>query len=183
MKLKPLTLAIALGVIIMVPSILVGNTMSDFPPDPDGGYSPWGDLNDDGSIDIFDIVWLGTRYDTTGTPVNKTALLYDVDATLQGLLSKINSLNGTFNSTILDLEGQIADLTTEIQTLHVQMDLLNASLLPLLPQIDDLNATLNLLNAGVVSLLNRVNRLENLTILHNSTYSTLARARACPKAR
>jgi hypothetical protein len=75
MNFKPLTLTVIFGIIILVPSIFVGITRSDFPPSPDGEYSPWGDLNDDGIIDLFDIVWIAGRYDTTGTAINKTELV------------------------------------------------------------------------------------------------------------
>ena len=56
MKLRTLTRVFALGIITIASFFMVGVTMSDFPPDPPGEYSPWGDLNDDGNIDIFDIV-------------------------------------------------------------------------------------------------------------------------------
>jgi len=56
-------------------------------------YDPWADLNDDGIIDIFDLVNLANKYGTTGDPVNKTALLYNVNATLTELLSRIDQLN------------------------------------------------------------------------------------------
>jgi len=75
MKLKTLTRVLALGLITIASFFMVGVTMFDFPPDPPGEYSPWGDLNDDGNIDIFDIVWLAGRFSTTGTPMNKTELL------------------------------------------------------------------------------------------------------------
>ena len=36
------------------------------------------DLNDDGSIDIFDVVKMVDLYGTVGTPINKTALLLEL---------------------------------------------------------------------------------------------------------
>jgi hypothetical protein len=33
--------------VILSSLFLVNVSISDFPPDPDGEYSPWGDLNDD----------------------------------------------------------------------------------------------------------------------------------------
>jgi hypothetical protein len=59
-----------------------------FPPDPDGECSPWGDLNDDGAINIFDVVWLAGRYGTTGTPLNKTGL-YELEARVDALETRI----------------------------------------------------------------------------------------------
>jgi len=51
-------------------------------------YDPWTDLNDDGIIDIFDIVQVALAFGAEGTPINKTALLLE-------LLNRINSLNNT----------------------------------------------------------------------------------------
>jgi hypothetical protein len=55
-------------------------------------YDPWCDLDDDGDIDIYDIVNMANRYGATGTPVNKTALLYNVNDTLTELLLRTVSL-------------------------------------------------------------------------------------------
>jgi hypothetical protein len=41
-------------------------------------YDPWKDTNDDGKIDIFDIVALTSIYGKTGTPINKTQMLLDL---------------------------------------------------------------------------------------------------------
>ncbi len=67
---------------------LVNVSVSDFPPSSEGEYSPWGDLNDDGAINIFDVVWLAGRYGTTGTPMNKTAL-FELEARVEALETRI----------------------------------------------------------------------------------------------
>lgn len=54
-------------------------------------YDPWVDLDDDGNITIFDVVKVCSRYGTEGTPVNKTALLYEVNATFTELQSRIDT--------------------------------------------------------------------------------------------
>jgi hypothetical protein len=53
-----------------------------------GGYDPWLDLNDDGTIDSTDLGILGAVWGTAGEPINKTALLLE-------LLSRIDTLNAT----------------------------------------------------------------------------------------
>ena len=51
-------------------------------------YDPWADLNDDGLIDIDDVMEPALRFGATGTPINKTALLLE-------LQSKVDALNST----------------------------------------------------------------------------------------
>jgi len=67
LKVKPIVLAsIALGIMFLAPSFLVGITASDFTHcDPDE-YAPWADGNDDGKIDIFDVVYVASKYSTNG---------------------------------------------------------------------------------------------------------------------
>ena len=45
-------------------------------------YDPWADLDDDGDIDIFDIVDIAGRYGTTGKPFNKTTALLEIQANI-----------------------------------------------------------------------------------------------------
>jgi len=153
MKLKPLTLTIALGTIILIPSILVGITMSDFPSDPDGQYSPWGDLNDDGEIDIFDIVWLASRYGTTGIPVNKTAFLYNVSDTFNLLLGMIDDMNTT-----------IVNMGTTINHLNNTVNYLNNTCILLNNTVTYLNETVTYLNGTGLSSPDYDSGWFNLTI-------------------
>ena len=45
-----------------------------------GLYDPWLDLNDDGEIDIFDVVMVARAYGSSGEPFNKTAALLELQA-------------------------------------------------------------------------------------------------------
>ena len=65
------------GIVVLSIGYLVGYTSSiaDSPPT---GYCPWNDLDDDGDIDIFDIVGIAGRYGTSGDPhLGKAAIEYD----------------------------------------------------------------------------------------------------------
>lgn len=90
-------LSILLFTLILGSLFLVNVSVCDFPPDPEGEYSPWGDLNDDGSINIFDIVWLAGRYGTTGTPLNVTDLLLELETRMDML-----------SATVIDVMNQIS---------------------------------------------------------------------------
>jgi hypothetical protein len=71
-------------------------------------YDPWKDVNDDGKLDILDIVQISSQYGATGTPINKTALLFQ-------LLAKIEQLNATITglqSDISELEANLAVLSS-----------------------------------------------------------------------
>jgi len=52
---------------------------------PGNGYDPWLDYNDDGKIDILDIAATAKAYGTTGTPINKTALLLELQSRVEAL--------------------------------------------------------------------------------------------------
>ena len=52
---------------------------------PGNGYDPWLDNNDDGKINILDIAATAKAYGTTGTPINKTALLLDLQFRVEAL--------------------------------------------------------------------------------------------------
>lgn len=67
-------------------------------------YDPWVDTNDDGMIDIKDILHLALKYGATGTPINKTELLLKLEARLEIL-----------NATVIALGQQISSLEVETE--------------------------------------------------------------------
>jgi len=68
-------------VFCLTATLIVGVTSS-------AEYDPWVDGNDDGIIDIVDIVNLAIRFGEEGTPINKTALILE-------LQSKVDILNAS----------------------------------------------------------------------------------------
>jgi len=45
-------------------------------------YDPWLDINDDGKIEVFDISKVALAFGTSGTPINKTALVAGANASV-----------------------------------------------------------------------------------------------------
>jgi len=85
-------IAVTLAVLLIAMLMFVGVTSST-------PYDPWYDFDDDGDIDIYDIVDIAGRYGTTGTPINKTELLLEMQATIDEL-----------NATVIDLEQRVSVL-------------------------------------------------------------------------
>ncbi len=52
-----------------------------------GEYDPWIDTDDDGDIDVYDIVAMCNIYGSTGAPMNKTGSLLE-------FLDKVETLQG-----------------------------------------------------------------------------------------
>jgi hypothetical protein len=67
---------VALTAICLIATLFVATPISGSPGP--GEYDPWTDLNNDGEIDIFDIVQVALRFSAKGTPyVGKAAFEYD----------------------------------------------------------------------------------------------------------
>ena len=67
----------AILVLCSTATLFLGITTSgtNYSPASNNEYDPWIDLNDDGVIDSTDLGMLGVAWGTSGTPINKTALL------------------------------------------------------------------------------------------------------------
>ncbi|MDH5788826.1 MAG: hypothetical protein OEZ40_11100, partial [Candidatus Bathyarchaeota archaeon] len=42
-------------------------------------YDPWADMNDDGFIDVKDILHVALQYGASGTPITKASIAFDSD--------------------------------------------------------------------------------------------------------
>ena len=76
--------SIVFAPLLITSLFLIGVTASE--------YDPWYDFDDDGDIDIFDIVDIAARYGTTGAPINKTELLLELQARIDTLNATVISL-------------------------------------------------------------------------------------------
>jgi hypothetical protein len=72
-----------------------------------GEYDPWADLNDDGNIDIYDAIKLADAFGTSGTSINKTDLLLELQAKIDALNSSFLSLQTVFNARVTTLEVMV----------------------------------------------------------------------------
>jgi hypothetical protein len=55
-------------------------------------YDPWKDINDDGKLDILDIVLITGQYAASGTPIDKTALLLELEDRIENLNASLTEL-------------------------------------------------------------------------------------------
>lgn len=77
---------VILACIMLTSILLVVTTTSQ------GEYDPWVDLNDDGWIELSDFFILSSHVGTSGTPINKTALLLELEARIDALNATVISL-------------------------------------------------------------------------------------------
>ena len=99
--LKRKHIAVCLFAFCLTAALLVGVTSS-------AEYDPWCDIDDSGLIDIVDLVSLAIRFGEEGTPINKTELLLEVNATYSKLLYEINSVNAS----LVSLQDRVEILET-----------------------------------------------------------------------
>ncbi len=79
--------SIFVNVMLLGSLFLVGTTLS-----ADVQWNPWLDSNCDGVIDITDIAVIISYYGTSGTPLNTTKLLLEVQAHVDELQTKVGNL-------------------------------------------------------------------------------------------
>lgn len=75
-------------------------------------YDPWCDINDDGKIDIKDIASVALKFGTTGTPINKTGLLLELQSRMWYKIesfSNISTDQWNWNWTVHETSGPWAE--------------------------------------------------------------------------
>lgn len=55
-----------------------------------GEYNPWADINGDGTVNILDAITLANSFGTSGTPINKTETLADLQLRLDRIEQFLN---------------------------------------------------------------------------------------------
>lgn len=115
--------------IVLITFCLTATLFSIIPVGSQGvrEYDPWYDINDDGKIDLKDYFGIGLKYGTEGTPINKTALLLDLQARLNALNASILDFGAYFETRISDLEAQIDQMSATIAELTTKLNTLNAT--------------------------------------------------------
>jgi S1-C subfamily serine protease len=70
-------------IVVLIMFCLTASLAMTFPSSSLGlrEYDPWLDLNDDGKIDIIDITKIALAFGTSGTPIDKTRLIQEANAT------------------------------------------------------------------------------------------------------
>ncbi len=111
LKTKSSTIVNMLLAAILCASIfLVGRTVSEGRLAGLGDYNPWADINNDGTIDIFDAIMLANAFGSSETPQTKATIEYD-----SGWINIIDKrgqyFNITHNLNITDVTGIIVDIT------------------------------------------------------------------------
>jgi len=138
-------------------------------------------LNDDGKINIIDIVQIALAFGAEGTPINKTELLINVSITFANLQLRMDDLNSSLlelqsivdglnatnvmplidslNSTLLGLQSKVTVLETNLTIVDLfskglasKIDLLNASLVELGNRISILEAQVTIMNSAIIQL-------------------------------
>lgn len=154
-------------------------------------YDPWTDLNDDGKIDIFDLVKIALAFGTEGDPIDKTALLIEVNATFANLQSRMDALNSSlldlwdavnglnytnFSPLVESLNSSLLELQSRVTTLETNLTIMDLFTKGMEAKIDALNASLGELGdrvtnveAQVTSINSSITQLENLYATLNAS--------------
>jgi len=109
-KIKPLYLLNVILTIVLLTSLLANATTNRSETAVTKEYDPFRDMNADGKINILDLVILAGYFGTSGTPINTTALLLE-------LQSRVNSLNASF----IDLDAYVKARLDKLETLVSSM--------------------------------------------------------------
>jgi len=95
-------------------------------------YDPWVDINNDGTIDIFDLAALALDFGAEGEPVNKTELLLSLLSRMESLEARVETLEAevaNLTTALAEHEARIAALEAKLQSLYIDGSITIGSLL------------------------------------------------------
>ncbi len=118
---KDLVIAVLATFCLTATLFMIIPTRSSLTTSQLGGYDPWRDLNDDGIIDIYDVVLVTSIYNSTGTPLNKTALLLELQSRVDSLNASILDLEAYLKTWITDLETSLVELQSKVEALETRI--------------------------------------------------------------
>lgn len=107
-------------------------------------YDPWMDLNDDGIIDPQDLQLLASIYSKSGTPINKTERLLELEARMDSLNATVILLENELSvvqTNVSDLQTSIDSLDTRLSDLETRVSAFETSYADLESRVSDLEAT------------------------------------------
>jgi len=84
-------------------------------------YDPWLDYNDDGRINYKDLYELAIRYGASGTPINKTALLLELQSRIDTLNASLLDLEAYLKTRITNLEASLVELQSKVTDLETRI--------------------------------------------------------------
>jgi hypothetical protein len=124
---KSVLLSIVLATMLMTSMLFMGTgSVSNTKLASAGEYDPWKDINDDGMIEMMDYYYLSEVYGTSGTPINKTALLLELQAKIESLNASLLGLEAYLEMRIPILEVSVGELEIEVATLQTTIDTLES---------------------------------------------------------
>lgn len=118
MKIKPLTLLNVVLAICLVTSLLFAGGIILGSKE----YDPWHDINDDGVVDMADISILIDEFMTSGPPINKTALLLELQSRVDAINASLLDLEAYLETRITTLEASLVALESEVATLEARVE-------------------------------------------------------------
>jgi len=99
-----------------------------------GDYDHWYDINDDGKIDMKDIGAMARKFGTTGAPINKTALLLELEQNITVLREEMIALQLWVGRTVVDM---IYELNETIEQRVPQRPIISIPAAAFMPYFSD----------------------------------------------